>query len=106
MVLYELMQNVYICKTAFYVFLKAGGFNKTSSSKQAVEGSNPSAITTLWKPRPTAWFFNLWKSQTLFVFWNKLKETAAIAAWFPICSINFIRNTEGNPSAITTRNPQ
>ena len=36
------------------------------SSKQAVLGSNPSAITTRSKPRHKAWFFVLWKGRTTF----------------------------------------
>jgi hypothetical protein len=37
----------------------------SKSSKQAVEGSNPSAITTLSKPRLLAWFFFIYEKVKL-----------------------------------------
>ena len=49
----------------------------SKSSKQAVEGSNPSAITTLSKPRLLAWFFYLRKSQTCLSFGGNKKTGSA-----------------------------
>jgi len=48
------------------------------SSKQAVEGSNPSAITTLSKPCLLAWFFYLRKSQTCLSFGGN-KKTGSVS---------------------------